>query len=76
LPAAAHAPLTIITNPSVIGSVNAGGCCASDDSLFADYDAHVLIVSHGGPIRTMLRYFTDELNTTIHGELDNNPLLF
>ncbi len=40
---------------------------ASDDSCFPDLDAQVLLVSHGGPIKELLRYFCDDFGCMYAG---------
>jgi hypothetical protein len=42
---------------------------ASDDSYAPDCDANVLIVSHGGAIRELLRYFNTDLGVILPGIL-------
>lgn len=40
---------------------------ASDDSNYPEIDAHVLVVSHGGSIREIIRYLVEELGVTTPG---------
>lgn len=40
---------------------------ASDDSNYPDIDAQVLVISHGGPIREMIRYLTEVLGVSMPG---------
>lgn len=40
---------------------------ASDDANFPDLDAQILVVTHGGAIRELFRYFVDELGCLMIG---------
>ena len=48
---------------------------ASDDSLYTDYDANVLIVTHGGPIRALFYHFAKEYDVIMHGGLGTQLII-